>query len=92
MLEIEGTVLGYSEKGYDFIDESGERRTGLTRLLHVLDGMSTVEVKVPEALATQAASYAQANENKKVRLRVKVSPKIRPALTDDAFALQAAKG
>jgi len=90
MLEIEGTVLGYSEKPYDFTDEAGERRQGVTRLLHILDGMNTVEVKVPEALATQAATYAQANENKKTRLSVKVSAKIRPSLTDDAFALHSA--
>jgi len=59
---VEGINLGVTEKPYDFKDESGERRTGVSNRLHILVGTEVLDVRVPdEGLATARAIPLKGN-------------------------------
>lgn len=53
IFKLTGVVLGHQEKPYDFKDDSGERVSGVTRVLWLWDDNAgePIRVKVPPAKA-----------------------------------------
>lgn len=57
---VEGVNLGYTEKPYDFKDDStGERVTGVSQRLHVLVGTEVLDLRVPDERVPEAKSLAE---------------------------------
>lgn len=80
---VEGINLGYTEKPYDFKDESGERRTGITQRLHVLVGVESLEVRVPDERVPEAKALPL---KVPVALKVSLPKNARMTLVESAKA------
>lgn len=79
---VEGQNLGYTAKPYDFTDERGERRTGVSQRLHVLVGTDVFEVRVPDERVAEAQALPL-KEN--IALRVSVPKNARMTLVESAL-------
>lgn len=76
---VEGTNLGYTEKAYDFVDDQGERRQGVSQRLHVLVGTEVLDLRVPDERITGARAL---EANAVVALRVAIPKNARLTLVE----------
>jgi hypothetical protein len=76
---IEGVNLGYTEKAYDFVDEGGERRQGVSQRLHLLVDTEVIEVRVPDERVAEARAVPLKTE---CTVRVNVPKSVKPTLVE----------
>lgn len=76
---IEGVNLGYTAKPYDFTDEGGERRQGVSQRLHLLVDTEVIEVRVPDERVAEAQAIPLKAD---VTVRVNVPKSVKPTLVE----------
>lgn len=81
-IQVEGLNLGYTEKGYDFTDDQGERRVGQTQRLHVLVDTEVLEIRVPDERVAEAKALPL---KERIAVVVNLPKGTRPTLVDSAL-------
>jgi hypothetical protein len=86
-MQLQGINLGYQSKEYDFTDESGARRQGVSHSLHLLCGVVVHRVRVPDEWIERAKALPL---NQSVTVAVTLPASVRLSLAGLEVAKRAA--